>query len=551
MSMFKIGIDVGGTFTDLVVTRSGEGPRLYKTPSTPGDPSEGVLNGLRDVAEDYGMGMTELLSDTSMVIHGTTVATNTLVERKGAGVGLVTTEGFRDLLEMREGMKEDRYNLRMKQMEALVPRYLRIGVPERTRADGSIRQELDEDAVAETVKEMLAEGVESLAVCFLFSYLNPEHERRVGEIIERLAPGMYTSLSHEILPQIKEFDRLSTTVVNSYVGPVFGKYLTRLKERLAAFSDDNDILIMQSNGGVTPINDSKNQAVKAILSGPAGGVAGAQSFGELVGESNLIGFDMGGTSTDISLIEDGVPHVTTEQFEGGWKIAVPMIDIHTLGAGGGSIARVDPGGILRVGPESAGAEPGPACYGKGGDKPTVADSNLVLGFLSETNFLGGREALDRDKAEEAISKDLSGLGVVDGGGGVRRAPGGVDEHGGGDTLLAARRGVDPRDFSLVAFGGSAGLHVSEIARQLHIEKVYVPSTAPVLSAYGMLSTDLRYDFSLSHPVSLESIDLGEVRRLAGEMEERGRVRLREQGWRTRRSGCRCRRTCGTWTRFSR
>ncbi len=529
MSIFKIGIDVGGTFTDLVVTRSGEGPRLYKTPSTPQDPSEGVLNGLRDVAEDYGLGMTELLSDTSMVIHGTTVATNTLVERKGAGVGLVTTGGFRDLLEMREGMKEDRYNLRMKQMEALVPRYLRIGVPERTRADGSIKQDLDEDAVAATVKEMLAEGVESLAVCFLFSYLNPEHERRVGEIIERLAPGMYTSLSHEILPQIKEFDRLSTTVVNSYVGPVFGRYLTRLKERLAAFSNDNDILIMQSNGGVTPINDSKNQAVKAILSGPAGGVAGAQSFGELVGESNLIGFDMGGTSTDISLIEDGVPHVTTEQFEGGWKIAVPMIDIHTLGAGGGSIARVDPGGLLRVGPESAGAEPGPACYGKGGDKPTVADSNLVLGFLSETNFLGGREALDRRKAEEAISKDLSALGLstVEAAFGVHQVV--STNMAEGIRLLAARRGVDPRDFSLVAFGGSAGLHVSEIARQLHIESVYVPSTAPVLSAYGMLSTDLRYDFSLSHPVSLDSIDLGEVRRLAGEMEERGRVRLREQG----------------------
>ncbi len=527
--MFKIGIDVGGTFTDLVVTRSGEAPRLYKTPSTPQDPSEGVLNGLRDVAEDYELGMTDLLTETSMIIHGTTVATNTLVERKGAGVGLITTEGFRDLLEMREGMKEDRYNLRMKQMEPLVPRYLRIGVPERTRADGSIKQELDEEAVAASVKQMLEEGAESLAVCFLFSYLNPEHESRVGEIIERLAPGMYTSLSHEILPQIKEYDRLSTTVINSYVGPVFGRYLTRLEERLAAFGNSNDILIMQSNGGVTPIEDSKNQAVKAILSGPAGGVAGAKSFGELVGENNLIGFDMGGTSTDISLIEDGVPHVTTEQFEAGWKIAVPMIDIHTLGAGGGSIARVDPGGILRVGPESAGAEPGPACYGKGGEKPTVADSNLVLGFLSETNFLGGRESLDKDKAEKAISKDLGGLGLsmVEAAYGVHQVV--STNMAEGIRLLAARRGVDPRDFALLAFGGSAGLHVSEIARQLHIERIYVPSTAPVQSAYGMLSTDLRYDFSLSHPVSLDSIDLGEVRKLAGEMEERGRVRLREQG----------------------
>ena len=527
--MFKIGIDVGGTFTDLVVTRPGEAPRLYKTPSTPQDPSEGVMNGLLDVAQDYGLEITQLLSGTSMIIHGTTVATNTLVERKGAKVGLITTGGFRDLLEMREGMKEDRYNLRMKQMEALVPRYLRIGVPERTRADGSIKTELDEAAVAEAVKGMLEEGVEGLAVCFLFSYLNPEHERRVGEIIEELAPGLYTSLSHEILPQIKEFDRLSTTVVNSYVGPVFGRYLTRLNERLAAFSDSNDILIMQSNGGVTPIDDAKNQAVKAILSGPAGGVAGAKSYGDLVGEANLIGFDMGGTSTDISLIEDGVPHVTTEQFEAGWKIAVPMIDIHTLGAGGGSIARVDQGGILRVGPESAGAEPGPACYGKGGDKPTVADSNLVLGFLSETNFLGGRESLDRAKAEEALDKELVGLGMstVEAAFGVHQVV--STNMAEGIRLLAARRGVDPRDFSLLAFGGSAGLHVSEMARQLHIERIYVPSTAPVQSAYGMLSTDLRYDFSLSHPVSLDSIDLGEVRRLSAEMGERGKNRLREQG----------------------
>ena len=527
--MFKIGIDVGGTFTDLVVTRPGEAPRLYKTPSTPQDPSEGVMNGLLDVAQDYGLGITELLSGTSMIIHGTTVATNTLVERKGAKVGLITTGGFRDLLEMREGMKEDRYNLRMKQMEALVPRYLRIGVPERTRADGSIKTELDEAAVAEAVKGMLEEGVEGLAVCFLFSYLNPEHERRVGEIIESLAPGLYTSLSHEILPQIKEFDRLSTTVVNSYVGPVFGRYLTRLKERLAAFSDSNDILIMQSNGGVTPIDDAKNQAVKAILSGPAGGVAGAKSYGDLVGEANLIGFRHGRNEhrhipdrrrrspRDDGAVRGGVEDSGAD-------------DRHSHPRGGGR-------------QHSAGRSRGDS-EGRAGERGRRARARLLRQGRRQANgsglqpcarvpfgdeFPGGRESLDRAKAEEALDKELVGLGMstVEAAFGVHQVV--STNMAEGIRLLAARRGVDPRDFSLLAFGGSAGLHVSEMARQLHIERIYVPSTAPVQSAYGMLSTDLRYDFSLSHPVSLDSIDLGEVRRLSAEMGERGKTRLQEQG----------------------
>ena len=454
--MFKIGIDVGGTFTDLVVTRPGEAPRLYKTPSTPQDPSEGVMNGLLDVAQDYGLEITELLSGTSMIIHGTTVATNTLVERKGAKVGLITTGGFRDLLEMREGMKEDRYNLRMKQMEALVPRYLRIGVPERTRADGSIKTELDEAAVAEAVKGMLEEGVEGLAVCFLFSYLNPEHERRVGQIIEELAPGLYTSLSHEILPQIKEFDRLSTTVVNSYVGPVFGRYLTRLNERLAAFSDSNDILIMQSNGGVTPIDDAKNQAVKAILSGPAGGVAGAKSYGDLVGEANLIGFDMGGTSTDISLIEDGVPHVTTEQFEAGWKIAVPMIDIHTLGAGGGSIAA----GRSRWDSE-----------GRAGERGRRARARLLQQGWRQAHgsglqpcarvpfgdeFPGWSGVVGQGQGGRGDQQGTRRAGDVYGGGCVWGASSCIDEHGGGDTAAGGETGCRSTGLLIAGLRGVGG-----------------------------------------------------------------------------------------------
>ncbi len=528
--MFRIGIDVGGTFTDFAVSKNSEGLRYFKSPSTSPDPSEGVTVGLREVASSYRISIEQLLHETEMIIHGTTVATNALIERKGARLGLLTTEGFRDLLEMREGMKEDRYNLRMKQVEPLAPRYLRLGIPERMRSDGSVETPLDKGAVEKAIDALIEEGVESLAVCLLFSYANPAHEQAVGDLVRNKLSDVYTSLSHQILPQIKEFDRVSTTVVNAYVGPVLTRYLLRLKRRFGALGEPKKILIMQSNGGVASVEDSASQAVRAILSGPAGGVRGAAFHGEHVGESKTIGLDMGGTSTDISLIEDGSPHVSTERYEGGWKIAVPMIDIQTLGAGGGSIAWVDPGGILRVGPESAGADPGPACYGKGGAGPTVTDANLVLGYLDPQNFLGGKTTLDRSLAETAIEEKIArplNLTTVEAAAGVHQIVSfNIAE---GIRLLSVKRGVDPRRFSILAFGGAAGLQVCKVARQLQIEKVYIPAAAPVLSATGMLSSDLRYDFSRSCPGSLQDIDLSMVRSVVEDMVRQGRDRLKAQG----------------------
>ena len=528
--MYKIGIDVGGTFTDFVVAKPGDTPRYFKTPSTPADPSQAVMAGLQIAAEAYGQTLHQFLEDTELVIHGTTVATNTLVERKGAKVGLITTQGFRDLLEMREGLKEDRYNLRMTPVEPLVPRYLRLGVTERVRSSGAVQTLLDEAALDQTLDQLIDEGVEALAVCFLFSYLNPAHEEIVAEKIEARFPGMYTSLSSRVIPQIKEFDRLSTTVVNSYVGPVFGRYLQNLRERLSSFRGLQDILVMQSNGGVASLEDSSRLAVRAILSGPAGGVSGAASYGKLLGESKIIAFDMGGTSTDISLVEEGAPHLTTEKFEGGWKIAVPMIDIHTLGAGGGSIATVGPGGILHVGPESAGAEPGPACYAKGGVQPTVTDANLVLGYLDSNNFLGGQARLDPALAEKALTEHIAGplgLSTVEAAHGVCRVV--STSMAEGIRLMSVQRGVDPRTFAIVAFGGAAGLHVSQVARQLQIRKVHIPAAAPVLSAYGMLSTDLKYDFSRSYTASFDRIDLEEVHAIVNDLQSQGREKLRSQG----------------------
>jgi N-methylhydantoinase A/oxoprolinase/acetone carboxylase beta subunit/N-methylhydantoinase B/oxoprolinase/acetone carboxylase alpha subunit len=528
--MYNIGIDVGGTFTDFVVARDDGQLHYFKTHSTPHDPSEGVLNGLTEVAAAYQVPLSEFLAATTLIIHGTTVATNTLVERKGAKIGLLTTAGFRDVLELREGMKEDRYNLRMTPVEPLVPRHLRLGIPERVRWNGAIQTPLDDTAVDAAIDYFRQEGVEALAVCFLFSFLNPAHEQRAAAKLRAAFPHLYTSLSHQILPQIREFDRLSTTVINSYVGPVFGAYLQRLKDRFAAYEAMRDILIMQSNGGVAPIDDSIRFAVQSILSGPAGGVRGAAVYGQLLGEAKLIGFDMGGTSTDISLIEDGNPHLTTERFEAGWKIAVPMIDIHTLGAGGGSIASVDPGGILHVGPQSAGAHPGPACYGKGGTQPTVTDANLVLGYLDAENFLAGKERLHLTAAEQAIAAHVAtplGLSPVQAAHGIHRVVSTTMAEG--IRLLSVKRGVDPREFAMLAFGGAAGLHVSRVARQLQIRQVLIPAAAPVLSAYGMLSTDLQYDFSHSYTISLSSIDLDQARTLMREMEHKGRARLTAQG----------------------
>jgi len=528
--VYVIGIDVGGTFTDFVVAREGQPPRYFKTASTPNDPSEGLMTGLNDAASAHELSLEDFLASADMIIHGSTVATNTLVERKGAKVGLITTDGFRDLLEMREGLKEDRYNLRMTPVEPLVPRYMRAEVPERVRSDGSAKVALDEDALNKALDGLKDEGVEALAVCFLFSYLNSAHEDRVGEIIRAKFPGMYTSLSSQVIPQIKEFDRLSTTVINSYVGPVLGRYLENLQERLTKINQSGDFLIMQSNGGVAPIEDSRRLAVRSILSGPAGGVSGAAAYGRLSGSSNIIAFDMGGTSTDISLIENGEPHLSTEKFEAGWKISVPMIDIHTMGAGGGSIASVGPGGIMQVGPESAGALPGPAAYGKGGDRPTVTDANLALGYLDAGNFLGGSTTLQKDLAEKAIDQHVAtptGLSMIEAAEGISEVV--STSIAEGIRLMSVQRGVDPRRFTMMAFGGAAGLQAGKVARQLQVEKVIIPAAAAVLSAHGMLSTDLKYDYSRSHPAPLLGMDLDAVKNLVGGMESEGRQKLLDQG----------------------
>ena len=537
MTAFRIGIDVGGTFTDLVAVDDGGRIAVAKAASTPRDPSEGLLDGLRLLAAELGTDLADLLARTERIVHGTTVATNALLERKGARVGLLTTQGHRDVIEMREGLKDDRYNLRMPPPEPLVPRSRRLGVRERMRFDGAVSTPLDPRSLASALKTLDRAGVEAVAVCYLHAYRNPRHERETGRAVARWRAGLYVSLSSEVLPQIKEYERVWTTVVNAYVGPALARYLSTLTNRLRAAgyrvparagggrAPAKDVLIMQSHGGVAPIRESARLAAGAVLSGPAGGVAAGRHVARLIGHGDLVTFDMGGTSTDIALLQGGEPTLTGEKTVGIARVALPSLDIHTLGAGGGSIARVDAGRILHVGPESAGADPGPACYGRGGTAPTVTDANLVRGLLDAGNFLGGRIALDAAAARRAVEQvaralDTDAVTAAEGIGQVVNT-----NMAEGIKLVSVRRGVDPRGFTLVAFGGAAGLHVTEVARLLEIRRVIVPSVAAVLSAWGMLATDLRHELVRSHVSDVRRLTAGALRRLFASLEAEGRRRL--------------------------
>ena len=524
--MLRIGIDVGGTFTDLVAIDEGGVATLAKVPSTPEDPSVGVVEGLAVLAAKLGLDRGALLARTERIVHGTTVATNALLELKGARTGLLTTEGHRDVIEMREGLKDDRYNLRLPPPQQLVPRHLRLGVRERMRADGRVETPLDPDSLAKAIDILRAARVEAVAVCYFHAWRDAVHERETADILARELPDAYVSLSSSVLPQIKEFERVSTTIVNAYIGPVLSRYLARLEARLAEAGYRGPTLIIQSHGGVAPIAEAGRLAAGGVLSGPAGGVAGSIHAAKLAGTPDLIPFDMGGTSTDICLVVDGEATLVMDRKIGEHRIALGSLDIATLGAGGGSIAAVDAGGILHVGPESAGAAPGPACYGLGGAAATVTDANLVLGYLDPTRFLGGERPLDKNAAERAVDRVAAALGVdrLQAAHGIHRI---VNTNmAEGVRLVSVRRGVDPRRFALFAFGGAAGLHATDIARQLQLSTVIVPRVAAVLSAWGMLATDLRFEVSRSHVGDTRALDGAAVKRLFDEMEAEGLARLR-------------------------
>ena len=521
---YAIGIDVGGTFTDLVAVDAYGLVTTAKAASTPDDPSIGVLDGLGLLAAALNHDLAGLLTETVRIVHGTTVATNALLEGKGAKVGLLTTAGHRDVIEMREGLKPNRYDLRMPREPAMVPRELRLGVRERMRADGRIETPLDIVSLDAALDVLVAARVDAIAIGFLHAWHNPVHEQRAAAAARARMPHAFVTASHEVLPQIKEFERFATTIANAMVGPVVSRYLARLQSRLGDAGFKAGLFIMLSHGGIAEVAEAIRLAAGTALSGPAGGVAALVALAQQGIGQDLIGFDMGGTSTDIALVQGGRPYLSSARGVGAARIALPSLDITTVGAGGGSIAHVARNGLLQVGPQSAGAQPGPACYGDGGTAPTVTDANLALGFLDPATFLGGRRQLHQGAADAALARlgAQIGIDITATAAGIHR----LVNAGMADTLRVAtvRRGIDPRRFALVAFGGAAGLHATAVAAALGMQRVLVPLHAAVLSAWGMLNTDLRSEMMRSLPQG-EVMDSTALDKAFAAMRAEGAARL--------------------------
>jgi N-methylhydantoinase A len=510
----RLGVDVGGTFTDLVALVDDE-LVTAKVPSTPRDQAQGVVRSVEAAAVDAHA--------VASFAHGSTVATNALLERRGARVALVTTDGFRDVLEIGRQNRPALYDLTADRPPPLVPRELRFTVAERMGPDGEVTP-LDEDSLARAVDALRDADVEAVAVCLLFGFLHPEHERRVGQALRDALGGVHVALSSEVLPEFREYERCATTVADTYLTPRLAAYLTSLAERVRELGLP-DPLVMQSSGGVTEIGTAAAHAARCVLSGPAGGVVGAAYVAGLSGDRDLLTFDMGGTSTDVAPVLDGNVQTTTESVIAGVPIKLPMVDVHSVSAGGGSVAWVDDGGALRVGPHSAGADPGPAAYGAGGEEPTVTDANLWLGYLADGAELGGQVRLRRDLAERALGRVAGRLGLdpdETARGIVRVADAEMTRA---LRVISVERGLDPRGFTLVAFGGAGGMHACALAEEMGMGRVLVPRASGVLSALGLAIGDVRRDDVRPFLARLDQVDLGELEGRFVELEGLARERF--------------------------
>lgn len=524
----RIGIDVGGTFTDIVLMDNRGKFYYVKTPTTHNDLAEGVLNGIADILQISD----QSLQATDSIIHGTTIGTNAIVEGKGAKVGLITTKGFEDVLEIRRVArpKDAAYDFEIDNPPPLVPRHLRKGVTERINSKGEIVVPLDEDSVRNAVDFFKGLRVEAITISLLFSFLNPRHERKVAEICQKIYPEAKISISSEICPEFREYERTCTTVMNSYLGPVIAEYMNNLINRLNATYNKVSLHIMQSNGGSMTVEMAETHAANLINSGPAAGAMATAFIAELVGSKLAVGADMGGTTFDISIIDGGVPRSTTWGGVTDYPIKIPMIDMRTIGAGGGSIAWVDELGVLNVGPQSAGSEPGPACYGKQGDLPTVTDANLVLKRVNPDFFNEGKQRLYSKKAYEATKvhiADKMGLSVEEAALGIIKI---VNANmAKGISASSVERGYDLREFILVTLGGACNLHAAEIAMELHIPKVIVPPMCGVLSAVGLLVADIQHDHVTTVSKREQDLRPHELLSKFQELEDIGTQQLKKEG----------------------
>jgi N-methylhydantoinase A len=523
---WRIGVDSGGTFTDICLFDETTGHvAVWKVSSTPADPSlavaAGVAEGLARIAASA--------DNVSYFGHGTTVATNALIQHRGARIGLITTAGFRDLLEIGRQKRPELYDLQADKPPVLVERRLRFDVPERLRHDGSVETPLDEDAVRAAVRALREADVAGVAICFLYSFLDSRHEMAARRIVAEEFPDAFVCASHEVAPEFREFERLSTTVVNAYLGPVMAFYIRGVADRLASLGIAPKPHLTQSNGGVIGFDTAARLPVRTILSGPSTGVVGARVTAALSGFDNIITFDMGGTSTDVALIRGGEAVLAREAVVHGYPIKAPMLDIHTVGAGGGSIAFIDSGGLLKVGPRSAGADPGPACYGRGNVEPTVTDANIILQTLNPAELLGGRMTVRQDLARAAIDRLAAVLGMS----ATEAAQGIISvvtaNMARAIRVISVQRGHDPRDYALIAFGGAGPLHAARLAAELDIRRVLVPRNPGILCAMGLLLADLRTDFAATRLLPLSTDVIGEIEEIVAGLRRRCELWFGEEG----------------------
>ena len=520
----RVGVDIGGTFTDIVAIRDGE-VHVTKTPSTPDSPEDGVVNGLEKSRGDAGFAF----GDVGFLSHGTTVATNAVLEGTWADTALVTTEGFRDVLEIARQNRPDIYDFDAEKPEPIVPRDRRFEVPERLDERGNVLRDLDEASARRLAGDLADSGVDSVAISLLFAFENGDHEQRVADVLRDAGLDVSYSLSSDVLPEIREYERTLTTSLNAALKPVMDSYIGNLESEVREHGVGAELKIMQSNGGLITADAARGRPVNTLLSGPAGGVQGATYVAQQCGVDDVITMDMGGTSCDVSLVEGGKPLVSTDVTVGDYAVGVPMVDIHTVGSGGGSIAWVDEGGALRVGPRSAGADPGPISYGRGGSEPTTTDAHLLLGRLDPDRFLSGELDVEVEDVRNAFDARLGDeLGMT-----PEEAAQGVLDVANANMQRALRvvsveRGYDPRDFALVAFGGAGPLHACRLAEDLDVPKVVVPQTAGVLSALGLLISDVLYDDSVSRVRQWDEVSPSTLRDTFADLSEQGDQRLADE-----------------------
>lgn len=527
---YNVGIDIGGTFTDLICVSSAGETLVHKTLSTPSDSSVGFINGIREIAEMSGESFEQFVASIDTIVHGTTVATNALLTLKGAKMALVTTKGFRDALEMRRGIREEQFNNHYRNVVPLAPRYLRFTVDERIDSEGNVLTKFDESELLAIIERIKEEEVESVAVCFMNSYKNSAHERQAVSYLKAELGGIYVVGSYEVLPSIRFYERVSTTAVSAFIAPIVSRYLDKLSDKLEAVKFTGKLLIMQSNGGVVLPEQVKRNPAVTVLSGPAAAPTAGAFYAKKLGFRNCITVDMGGTSFDAALVIDNECVTSTEGSINRYRIALPSLDIITIGAGGGSIGWINEGGLLQVGPQSAGAAPGPVCYDRSGAVPTCTDADLVLGYLNPEYFAGGKLRLNKESAEKAIESVLSerlGLSLMETAAGMYRI---INSNmAQGVREISVERGYDPREFLFIVAGGAGSIHSCEICKELEIPMFLVPNVSSIFCAAGMLLGDLKHDYIRSYFVSFKNIERERFLGLFAEMKDEGMRALKDEG----------------------